>query len=318
VTLRRRGFLHRLLLAGRNVLLLVVLVILIGATLQATGERLERQRYPPPGRLVEVGDGMHIHLRTWGMDNDGPAIIFDASGSYFSSVFAWYGEMLGDRYRVVAYDRPGMGWSVGRQEPRDARTAAAALSAALERAGIGPPYVVAGHSYGGFSARVFAGLHRDDLAGLILLDSSHPDQGGGPYYGILYRLRAWAAHTGLHVLLPLPNEMASLPPDEAPRAHAVSRWTSHLDATAEELEAFDVSAEQVRQAGSFDDTPLLVVSAAGSANHLALQRDLTRLSSRGELVHLDHVYHVSMLLRQEHATDVVAEIRRFLADVVHR
>lgn len=312
----KEGFLRRLLLAARNVLFVIVLALLCGATVQALVERRERELYPPPGQLVDVGDGRHIHLRTWGMDNDGPAIILDASGSYFSSVFAWYGEMLQDEYRVVAYDRPGMGWSIGRTEPRDARSAAEALTTALERAGIGPPYVVVGHSYGAFSARVFADMHRPDVAAVILLDTSHPDQGGGPYYGMLYRWRAWAAHTGINLLLPLPNEMASLPADEAARAHAVSRWTSHLDATAEELDAFDASAEQVRQAGAFGDIPLLVVSAAGSGEHLALQRDQTRLSSRSEFVQLDHVYHVSMLLHREHAADVVSEMRRFLDRVL--
>ena len=312
VMARRPGFPHRLLLAARNVLLVIALVLLSGVLVQAIVERGERERYPPPGQLVDVGDGRHIHLRTWGMENDGPTIILDASGSYFSSAYAWYGQMLGTDYRVVAYDRPGMGWSVGRREPRDARSSAEALTVALERAGIGPPYVVVGHSFGAFSARVFADMHRDDVVALILLDTSHPDQGGGPYYGIPYRRLALIAHTGLYVLLPLPPAMPSLPEGEAERANTVSRWTTHLDATAEELEAFDQSAEQVRQAGSFGDTPLLVISALGSAGHLGLQADLTRLSSRSEFVHLDHVYHASMLLDREHAADTVAEIGRFL------
>lgn len=309
-------FLRRLLLAARNVGIVIALILLSGALLQAVVEHRQREQFPPPGQLVEIGNGQLIHLRTWGLQNDGPAIVLDAAATYFSSSYAWFGAMLGEEYRVVAYDRPGMGWSVGRSEPRDARSAAQALSLALERVGIGPPYVAVGHSFGGFSARIFADMHRDDVVALVLLDSSHPDQGGGPYYGILYRGRALITHTGLDVLLPVPVEMGGLPDDEAERAHAAGGWTSHRDAAAEELEAFDASAEQVRLAGSFGDVPVLVISAQGSAEHLALQRDLARLSSRGEFLHLDHVYHVSMLLNRDHAADITAEIRDFLSPLV--
>lgn len=310
------GFLVRLLLAARNVALVVAIVLLVGATVQAVVESVERRQYPPPGQLVDLGDGRSIHLRTWGMDNDAPAVVLDVSANLFSSAWAWIGPALAEEFRVVAYDRPGMGWSVGRRPPRDARSSAEALSEALQRAGIGPPYVVVGHSFGGFSARVFADMHRADLVALVLLDNSHPDQGGGPYYGIPYRWRALIAHTGLPLLLPSFDGLAALPPDEAERALTVSAWTSHLDASAEELEEFDASAEQAREAGSFGDVPLLVISAAGSPEHHALQRDLTRLSSRSEYVQLDHVGHVSMLTERDQAADVAAEMLRFLRPLV--
>lgn len=313
-----RGFLRRLLLAGRNVAAVIVLLILSGALVQAVIEHRQREQFPAPGQLVEIGDGQAIHLRTWGIDNEGPAIILDAAATYTSSSYAWFGQMLGEDYRVVAYDRPGMGWSVGRREPRDAKSAAQALSVALERAAIGPPYVLVGHSFGGFSARVFADMHRGDVVALVLLDTTHPDGGGGPAYGILYRARALIAHTGLDLLLPPPAEMGGLPDGESERAHAVSGWTSHRDASAEELEAFDVSAQQVREAGSLGDMPLLVIRARSSPEHLALQTDLARLSSRSEFAELDHVDHVSMLLNRDHAADVTAEILRFLQPLVER
>ena len=309
---RLRGLIGRLLRAARNLLIVLALMLLAGVALQAFVERQERERYPPPGQMIDVGNGQSIHVRTWGMENEGPVFLLDAAGTYISSSYAWLGEMLGEHYRVVAYDRPGMGWGVGRSEPRDARSAAQALTVALERAGIGPPYVAVGHSYGGFSARLFADMHRSDMAALVLLDTSHPDQGGGPGYGIYYRAWALVGHTGLFVLFPPPLQMGGLPNGESERANAVSGWTSHRDAAAEELEAFDASADQVRQAGSFGDLPVLVISAQGSAEHLALQRDMATLSSRGEFVHLDHAHHVSLLLNRDHAADVAATILGFM------
>ena len=50
------------------------------------------------------------------------------------------------------------------------------LHAALQAAGIGGPYVVAGHSYGGLVVRAFTDLYPDEVAGMALIDASHPDQ----------------------------------------------------------------------------------------------------------------------------------------------
>jgi pimeloyl-ACP methyl ester carboxylesterase len=46
----------------------------------------------------------------------------------------------------------------------------------LQAGGISPPYVVVGHSMGGYDVRVFAGLYRSEVAGMVLVDASHPDQ----------------------------------------------------------------------------------------------------------------------------------------------
>lgn len=311
-----RSFPIRLLLAARNILLVGGLVIgavlLTGATWQAWAEQESRQRYPPPGRLVDIGDGRLIHLRTWGADKPGPTFILDISASLPSSAWAWIAQDLAQANRVVAYDRPGMAWSQGGSGPRDARTAAEALGAALDRAGIGPPYVVVGHSYGGFSAQMFTHLNRQDVIALVLLDTTHPDGGGERAFATIYRLIAWQGHAGLFQLFKPGNGVVGLPAAEAEAAHAVSQWTSHMDATADELEAWPISAAQLHAAGDLGDLPLLVVSAYGTDYHYELQRDLATLSSAGEYVALD-VWHVSMLVERDHAALAAAQIRRFLA-----
>jgi pimeloyl-ACP methyl ester carboxylesterase len=83
--------------------------------------------------------------------------------------------MIAESNRVFAYDRPGYGDSPAVKSPRDPCTIAAELKSALVASGLAPPYVLVGHSLGGLYQFVFAKLYPEDVAGLVLLDPTHPD-----------------------------------------------------------------------------------------------------------------------------------------------
>jgi pimeloyl-ACP methyl ester carboxylesterase len=304
----------RLTRLGRAAVVVACLLALLGTVGTAAlvaRETEQRRRYPPPGQMIDIGEGRSIHLRIWGGDRPAPTIILDAAASQPSSSWALVAQQLARTHRVIAYDRPGMGWSIGRSGPRDARTSAQALAAALQRSGIGPPYVVVGHSYGGFSARMFAHLQPEHVAGLVLLDTTHHDGGGGPAFAALYRWRAWQAHLGLYQLGAQVDADPS-PADDYRTTEVVGRWRSHMDATADELEAWPLSADQLRTAGDHGDMPLLVIAAYGSERQHELQRDLARLSTRSSYVELP-VWHTSMLHDLDDAILVSAEIEAFMA-----
>ena len=303
---------RRMLRAAARILAVLGLLVLSGITVQARAEQSERESFPPPGQLVDVGGGQLIHLRTWGEANDGPTIVLDISGATPSSLWTWMGRALGEHHRVVAFDRPGMAWSTGPWAPRDAQHAADALAAALTAAGLPEPYVIVGHSYGGFSSRVFAGSYRDRVSGLALLDTTHPDGGGELAFATFYRIRAWLGHTGLFQLFPATDSFTELPPEERAGADAVNNWASHLDTSAEEIEAWPTSAAQVRDVGSgFGDLPLLIVSGVGSASELALQRDLIRLSSNSEFVEIN-ADHMGMLASREQSELLLPHLEQFI------
>ena len=248
---------RKLVRAALHLAAVATLVVLTGVAIQATAEAGQRGRFPAPGRVVEIGDGQTVHLRMWGEENGGPTIVAEASAGMFSSEWSWIGPSLASDYQVVAADRPGLGWSRGGQSPRDALSAATAVTRALRIAGVDPPYIVIGHSFGGMAARVFADMNRADVIGIALLDTTHPDGGGGRFYAAEYRRLAWIGHSGLNQLLPgAPSGWESLPDGEIDAAVAVSGWTSHLDATADEMAAWDTTMQQVRDAGSFGDIPL--------------------------------------------------------------
>ena len=141
---------------------------------QRMAETRDRRRFPPPGRLVDIG-GRHLHLVEMG-DGSPAVVIIPALAE---SVLGWLGvaERAAAETRACAYDRAEVGWSD--PPPHWYRTPdlmAADLHALLAAAGIPPPYVLVGHSIGGIIARRFYAHYPDLVAGMVLVDSSHEQQ----------------------------------------------------------------------------------------------------------------------------------------------
>lgn len=106
---------------------------------------------------------------------DGPAtVLVNGAGVTLAGWHAvWAGiAALGP---VFAWNRPGVGRSA---KPRVAQTAAevvATLRNLLRDAGLAPPYVLVGHSLGGLHVQWFARHHPDEVAAVLLLEATHPD-----------------------------------------------------------------------------------------------------------------------------------------------
>ena len=149
---------------------------LVSAAYQSYGTVLDRRRYPPPGDLVAIG-GQELHLLM--SPGAGPTLVVVAALGTPAIEWLPIQRALAPDVSVVLYDRGGLGWSDPGPRPRTAARMADELHALLTAARIEPPYVLAGHSFGGLIALIYTVRHREHVAGLALIDSSHPDMHKG-------------------------------------------------------------------------------------------------------------------------------------------
>jgi pimeloyl-ACP methyl ester carboxylesterase len=153
----------------KSIGLLLAIIILAGLIF-----RLFSPKPQPPGELVDIG-GFSLHINSIGERNNKPTLVIESGAGAPSEYYYWLGEGLKDSIRVVRYDRAGVGYSDLSDAPRDPETIAKELHSLLEKSGESPPYIMAGHSYGGHYIRVFTKLYPDEVVGLVFIDSPHPN-----------------------------------------------------------------------------------------------------------------------------------------------
>lgn len=136
---------------------------------------LARHHLSPPydarGERFDIGR-RELYLDCRG--NGQPTVVLEAGSGSDSSTWSAVHDALTDTTRTCAYDRAGR----GRSDPIERHTlshAAAELNALLLTAGEEPPFLLVGHSLGGAFVRVFAGEHRDEVVGLVMVDTFDPD-----------------------------------------------------------------------------------------------------------------------------------------------
>jgi pimeloyl-ACP methyl ester carboxylesterase len=138
-------------------LLFVAFLALAGASYEALAFRADTKRFPRPGRLVDIGK-FKLNLHCIG---EGSPTVVPESG-LTDSLDSWIRVQPGiARFaRVCSYDRAGYGYSDPGPMPRTSDQIASELHAALQSAGEKPPYLLVGHSFGGYNVRVFNGSTR--------------------------------------------------------------------------------------------------------------------------------------------------------------
>ncbi len=273
-----------------------LIALSLGALHQAVGTHRDRRNFPPPGRLVDVG-GYRLHLLESG---SGDATIVLEAG-LMSTVLSWSNlqRELARSYRVVSYDRAGLGWSDLGPMPRTANRIVEELHTLLQRAGIAPPYILVGHSFGGLTMPLFAAKYPEETAGVVLVDPVVPAEWNPPSEhdrkltrvgaqvcrraALLSRiglirlvsslLTTSAARIAAHLIRIIsrgaPDEsgsvsspwFAALPANE--KAMASVFWVQERFALtiASQLENLPVSAAQMAERGSVCDKPVVILSA---------------------------------------------------------
>ena len=135
--------------------------------------RWQHARNPVPGNFYSVnGRQMHIYCSGAGS----PTVLIEAGAG--ATWLGWQAvqPQLSRVTRVCTYDRAGHGWSEPRTGTRDAETIVGELHALLDQAAVERPLVFTGHSLGGLLAREYAREFPAEIAGVVLIDSSSPQQ----------------------------------------------------------------------------------------------------------------------------------------------
>jgi pimeloyl-ACP methyl ester carboxylesterase len=168
---------------------------------------------------------------------------------------------------TFAYDRPGSGRSEAASGEQSGTTVVETLRAALDVAGLRPPYILVAHSLGGLYANLFARTHPDEVAGMVLVDAASPGE-------VLVR------------------------PASGPVARAINTAVAILDRLRGrrddgETESVDVTLAQIEHAPAFPPIPLVVVTGgrrmplvpkSAFQSHVDNQRELVDLSPLGRQV----------------------------------
>jgi pimeloyl-ACP methyl ester carboxylesterase len=292
---------------GLVVVGLLVVLLFAGVGYQAVQTRSDRAQFPAPGRMIDVG-GLKLHLDCRGAGS--PVVVLEAGLTSGSTTWSLVHDAIARHTRVCAHDRPGMDWS----EPIDrialADGVAARLQALLEAGGEPGPYVLVGMSAGGVYVRAFQRQFREQVAGMVLVDSSHEQQGtrlpqfdGAADMARLLRLCAWLQPIGVvrlvgameTVVVQYPEQWRGLARANANQSHACRSVLAEVDSFAAQL----ANGVPPRPLG---DLPLIVLTQGAEPRGDAvfglsdaqarelrgawdeLQHELTALSSRGRQI----------------------------------
>lgn len=128
---------------------------------------------PYPGKLVDIGTH-RLHINCVGEGS--PSVIIDSGIGGFSLEWFKIQNQLSNDVRVCSYDRAGYGWSELGPRPRTTARITRELRSLLTEANIPGPYLLVGHSFGGYNIRYFTSEYPELVAGLVFIDASHPQQ----------------------------------------------------------------------------------------------------------------------------------------------
>jgi len=269
-------------------LTLIALALLAGFTYEQVGRARDASQLPPRvGQAIDIG-GRTLNLYCSGQGT--PTVILEPGGNSPGYAQLWLQSKIAAFTRACWYDRAGVGWSDPPSSPRTSTSIVSDLHEALHRAGVLPPYVMAGGSVGGEYVHIYAARYPTDVAGLVLIDSSVPDMhepdfalsplnrmSGSTRHLICMALPA-AARFGI-VRFMVSKERRPYPPDlTAEQADVLAKLEAQPKAFITDAEQACAATDQgrivpregggnpdindaARNAGSLGDRPLVVLTA---------------------------------------------------------
>lgn len=265
--------------------LAVLVLASVGALIGNIAGARDRSTFTAAGKMYDVG-GHRLHLDCRGTGS--PTVVLSNSLGGTSADWARITAPVSATTRVCAYDRAGQGWSDEAASPRDGVESATDLHTLLAKAGEHGPYVLVGHSTGGTYAMTYAARYPDQVVGLVLLDSSSPEQftrmpAFPSQYAMMrrtYGLLPTLSRLGIGHLIP---GASLLPGAEATRVDAVTSAPKAYRNQRDEVSVIPQVFAQARALTTLGDRPLAVLTASetstGTKGWDSAQDQLAALSS---------------------------------------
>lgn len=252
---------------------IIVVAAILGATYQRLSEIADLRRYRPPGQLVDIG-GRRLHLLCAG-PTPGPTVVIEAGSGNDSTLWEDMLRRVSAFAHVCTYDRAGLGWSDPAAGSRTIDDRAADLKALLTAANVPGPFVLVGHSYGGYIVRRFAADFPADVAGVVLIDApeeefSYAPEGlrdiadiGRREWRLGWLVRLGLARLGIQLFPDHFDPLKGVPAEVHGLMTALFLRASRHFATADEMASYGKVPMSWRTAhgfGALADIPLAVVS----------------------------------------------------------
>jgi len=297
--------------------------------------------FPPPGRLIQV-EGRHMHLYCVG--SGAPTVVLEDGQGGASLNWTWVQRDLVRTTRVCSYDRPGYGWSDPADAPMDATETSRQLAALLAAANETAPYLLVGHSLGGAYARLFATQHRDAMAGLVLVDATHPSyltayaEAGFPRpepsavatflasHELLWRMATGAGIARANAII----DANDFPADVAPMMKAFLDSSRRKRIAVREIGSLHDTLVEIGALDSLGNLPVTVIASdrwpdpdPAVAAHRAewvkrLERQWLEISTNSKFMIVPGSDHLSLLTNRDHAASVSDAVVAMIGHIRHR
>jgi pimeloyl-ACP methyl ester carboxylesterase len=302
-----------------------LLLASIGGAYETVSEAVDPTDNSITSELIDVG-GHSLHLRCSGSGS--PTVILEPGAGEMSAGLAWIEPAVADDTTVCVYDRAGRGWSEAADAPQDAAEIATDLHTLLERGDVPGPYLLAGHSFGGLYVLTFAALYPDEVAGMVLVDSTAPastptpapttpgDSGTYDLAAHVSALLSSTARLGVGRLLGQ-SDYGSLPPQSRDEARASVATVSHVQSTIDEYLMANASAKQAAALTDLAGQPLVVLTAGRGtrAGWMADQDHLATLSTNSAHRVIEGATHAALLHDEQYAAQTTEAILDVISSV---
>jgi len=291
-----------------GVVLLVIAAALCGIAYQAIGNWRDGRRFPQEGKSVGLGadfPGVSLNLNCSGTGS--PTVILDSGLGVPAMGWDFVQPEIAKSTRVCSYDRAGYGWSSAGPMPRTTGEIVKELHALLTASGEKGPYVLVAHSFGGYNVRVYTKEYPADVAGLVLVDTSHEDQEGmmpPTMKKVMSEMTAQLEQRkklasiliffGIARLTSGDDLGKKFSKEFVDKIKYLQLQAKFINASTSEMESFSKSAEEVRSAGNLGDRPLVVLTAGKAAD----PKDLPKGVSADELQQFQNTWIHDLQVRE--------------------